>query len=101
MGARARRVDDRIRELCAEAVAARSSHKVKSTLAELQVVLHQYTQRLRIRAAAQFSPDARIFRQSGERLPATGGNALLLAPRRKAVARSAAPPLFAITSEGT
>ena len=52
MGARARRVDDRIRELCAEAVEARSSQKVKSTLAELQAALHQYTQRLRIRAAA-------------------------------------------------
>jgi hypothetical protein len=52
MVVRARRVDDRIRELCAEAVAAKSSHKAREVLAELQVALHQYTQRLRNRAAA-------------------------------------------------
>lgn len=52
MVVRARRVDDRIRELCAEAVAAKSSHKAKVILAELQASLHQYIQRLRNRAAA-------------------------------------------------
>jgi len=51
----ARRVQDRVRELCAEAVAAKSSHKVKSILAELQAAIRQYTQRLRIRAAAVLS----------------------------------------------
>jgi hypothetical protein len=52
---RARRVNDRIRELCAEAVAAKSPHKVKSILAELQSDIRQYTQRLRNRAAAILS----------------------------------------------
>ena len=46
------RVDDRIRELCAGAVAAQSSHKVKPILAELRAAIRQYTQRLRNRAAA-------------------------------------------------
>jgi hypothetical protein len=51
MGVRARLLDDRIREL-AEAVAAKSSHRVRPILAELSLAIHQYTQRLRNRAAA-------------------------------------------------
>jgi hypothetical protein len=51
----ARRLNDRIRELCAEAVATKSSHEVKSILAELQSAIRQYTQRLRNRAAAVLS----------------------------------------------
>lgn len=52
MTLRGRRVDDRIRELCDKAVAAKSSHTVKPILAELQAAIRQYTQRLRNRAAA-------------------------------------------------
>ncbi len=55
MISRARRADDRIRELCAEAVDAQNSHKAKLILAELQEAIHQYTQRLRTRAAAFLS----------------------------------------------
>ncbi len=55
MVSRARRVDDRIRELCVEAVEAESSHQAKLILAELQEAIHQYTQRLRTRAAAFLS----------------------------------------------
>jgi len=51
----ARRVDDRIRELCAEAVAAKSSREVKSILAELRLAIRQYIQRVRNRAAAVLS----------------------------------------------
>lgn len=54
MGVPARRVEDRIRELCAEAVAAKSSHKAQLILAELRLAIRQYTQRLRNRAAAVF-----------------------------------------------
>lgn len=49
---RARRVDDRIRELCVEAIEAQNSQQAKLILAELQEAIHQYTQRLRTRAAA-------------------------------------------------
>lgn len=52
MGLRARRLDDRIRELCHEAVATKNAPQVKSILSELHSAIHQYTQRLRIRAAA-------------------------------------------------
>jgi hypothetical protein len=75
MVVRARRVDDRIRELCVEAVAAKSSHKAKVILAELQVALHQYTQRLRNRAAAiltgcELPPERRQSSQERRKRPA-------------------------------
>jgi hypothetical protein len=65
----ARRVNDRIRELCAEAVAAKGSHEVKSILAELQLAIHQYTQRLRNRAAVVLSgcPDLPPERRKSSR----------------------------------
>jgi hypothetical protein len=61
---RSRRLDDRIRELCAHAVAADNSPHMKSILSELQSAIHQYTQRLRARAAAiltgrNLAPDRR------------------------------------------
>ncbi len=55
MTVRPRRLDDRIRELCTHAVAAEDLQKVKPILAELQSAIHQYTLRLRNRAAAIFS----------------------------------------------
>jgi hypothetical protein len=60
MVSRARRVDDRIRELCVEAVEAQNSHQAKLILAELQEAIHQYTQRLRTRAAAFLSGCAEL-----------------------------------------
>ena len=56
MPVRARRLEDRIRELCADAVAATSSHKARPILAELQSSIRQYTHRLRARAAALLAP---------------------------------------------
>ncbi len=55
MAAPARRVEDRIRDLCAEAVTTKNSHRVESILAELRLAIRQYTQRLRNRAAAVLS----------------------------------------------
>lgn len=55
MDLRARRLDDRIRELCMEAVAAQTSTGAAPILAELQLAIHQYTQRIRQRAAAIFT----------------------------------------------
>jgi hypothetical protein len=55
MGVHARRPDDRIRQLCADAIAAKTSHMARPILAELQLAIHQYTQRLRHRAAAIFT----------------------------------------------
>lgn len=46
----ARRLDDRIRELCATAVEARNPEKVRHTLSELRGAIHEYTHRLRQRA---------------------------------------------------
>jgi len=54
MNLRARRLDDRIRELCTDAVAAEDYPKAKSILSELQSAVHQYTQRLRARARCNF-----------------------------------------------
>jgi len=55
MNSRARRVEDRIRELCAEAVEEQNPRQAEMILAELQQAIHQYTQRLRHRAAAVLS----------------------------------------------
>jgi hypothetical protein len=52
MGLPTRRLDDRIRDLCAEAIAAKSSHNAKPILAELQSAIHEFTERLRKRVAA-------------------------------------------------
>ena len=47
-----RRLDDRIRELCARVVASTECHDVNQILSELKVALHESIERLRIRAAA-------------------------------------------------
>jgi hypothetical protein len=60
MDLRSRRLDDRIRQLCMEALAAKSSHKARSVLAELQSAIHQYTQRIRHRATAIFTNSSAI-----------------------------------------
>jgi hypothetical protein len=52
MNLRARRLDDRIRKLCIDAVDAQDSLRAKSILFELRAAIHQYTQRLRAQAAA-------------------------------------------------
>jgi len=64
MNLRARRLEDRIRQLCTEAVAAEDCPRMKSILSELRSTVHQYTQRLRARAAAiltgrDFPPERR------------------------------------------
>lgn len=75
MAAPARRVEDRIRDLCAEAVTTNNSHRVESILAELRLAIRQYTQRLRNRAAAVLSgcsdlPPERRKNSSDRRQPA-------------------------------
>lgn len=55
MSVRPRRLDDRIRQLCNHAVVTEDLQKAKPILAELQSAIHQYTHRLRIRAAAIFA----------------------------------------------
>jgi hypothetical protein len=52
MGPQDRRLDDKIRQLCASAVDTKNPQKVKPILSELRSAIHQYTQRLRTRAAA-------------------------------------------------
>jgi len=47
-----RRLDDRIRELCASLVASSEHHDVDHILSELKAALHESIERLRIRAAA-------------------------------------------------
>jgi hypothetical protein len=64
MNLRSRRLDDRIRELCTDAVAAKDYPNAKSILSELQSAVHQYTLRLRAKAAAlltgrSFPPERR------------------------------------------
>ena len=48
----ARRLDDRIRELCAKLVGSGEYHDVNQILSELKVALHESIERLRGRAAA-------------------------------------------------
>jgi hypothetical protein len=51
-----RRLEDRIRKLCAEAVVA-GSNEFNPTLAQLKAALHEHTERLRARAVGSvFSP---------------------------------------------
>ena len=52
---RSRRVDDRIKELCARLVASKDSDDVNLILPELRAALHQSIERLRIRAVAVLS----------------------------------------------
>ena len=52
MSTRSRRLDDRIRELCAKVVASKDSEALTRILAELTVALHQSIERLRTRAIA-------------------------------------------------
>jgi hypothetical protein len=55
-----RRLDDRIKELCAKAVATPPSPELEEILRELQKALHEHTERLR-KMVAQYpvSPDRR------------------------------------------
>ena len=48
----ARRLDDRIRELCARLVGSSECRDVNQILSELKVALHESIERLRGRAAA-------------------------------------------------
>jgi hypothetical protein len=47
-----RRLDDRIREMCARVVALKDGDAVDPVLPELRAALHQSIERLRIRAVA-------------------------------------------------
>lgn len=66
----ARRLEDRIRDLCAKAVAA-GSGELNPILSELQAALHEHTQRLRRMAAASTFHSPREF-PSERRRNATG-----------------------------
>ena len=52
MSMHSRRLDDRIRDLCAKLVASTEQHDVNHTLSELKAALHESIERLRGRAAA-------------------------------------------------
>jgi hypothetical protein len=52
MSLRSRRLDDRIRELCARVVASEDPDELKLILPELRRAIHEATERLRLRAAA-------------------------------------------------
>jgi uncharacterized coiled-coil protein SlyX len=52
---RSRRLDDRIRELCAKVATSKDSEEVNLILPELQTAIHQAIQRLRLRAVAVMS----------------------------------------------
>jgi hypothetical protein len=49
---KSRRLEDRIRELCARVVAAKSFDELNLILPELRSAIHQAIQRVRLRAAA-------------------------------------------------
>ena len=51
-----RRLEDRIRELCAKAIVARSPDELESIFSELKSALQEHTARLRKAAAAKLVP---------------------------------------------
>lgn len=51
-----RRLEDRIRELCAQAIAAGDSADLDTIVAQLRAALHEHTRRLRVMAARLVSP---------------------------------------------
>ena len=55
MSERQRRLDDRIRELCAKAVATKDAGELSVILAELQSAISRAVERLRVRATAILS----------------------------------------------
>lgn len=55
MSTRQRRLDDRIRELCAKAVATEDGDELNVILPELQAAISQAVERLRTRAVAILS----------------------------------------------
>jgi hypothetical protein len=52
MSQHSRRLDDRIRELCARVIASENSDELNLILPELRTAIHEATERLRLRAAA-------------------------------------------------
>jgi hypothetical protein len=52
MSKQSRRLDDRIRQLCAKVVAAKDSDELHMVLPELKSAIHESVERLRIRAIA-------------------------------------------------
>jgi hypothetical protein len=52
MSLRSRRLDDRIRELCAKVIASTDPAELEVILPELRSAIHQAVERLRIRSAA-------------------------------------------------
>jgi uncharacterized coiled-coil protein SlyX len=52
MSKRARRLDDRIRELCTKAVAEKNTDELNLILSELQAAIREQIQRLRTRTVA-------------------------------------------------
>jgi uncharacterized coiled-coil protein SlyX len=55
MSVRSRRLDDRIRELCARVASSKDAEEVNLILPELQSAIHQAIHRLRLRAVAVMS----------------------------------------------
>jgi hypothetical protein len=54
-----RRLEDRIRELCAKAIAAPGGDELEPALSELKAALHEHTERLRQLAAKKLVPRLR------------------------------------------
>jgi hypothetical protein len=55
MSTRSRRLNDHIHELSAKIAASKKSDNVHPMIAELRTALHQFVERLRVRAAATLS----------------------------------------------
>ncbi len=51
MDSQSRRLEDRIRALCAAAILTKNPEKSRSILSEMRTSIHRYTERLRARAS--------------------------------------------------
>lgn len=54
-----RRLEDRIRDLCAKAAAYPDSPELEKVIQELRVALQEHTKRIRLRLQFPISPDRR------------------------------------------
>lgn len=59
MSSPSRRLEDRIRELCAQVLASENADDLKLVLPELRKAIHEATERLRARAAAALKGDGK------------------------------------------
>jgi hypothetical protein len=63
MSQRSRRLDDRIRDLCAKVIASKGSDELHQILPELRDSIHEATERIRMRAVAILTRSSLVHKE--------------------------------------